>query len=210
MTLFSEMASWWLRAAAMQMQYWQSASDKWQETVGKMTGMMPKVDPRDSAPTLFPQEIFQAPWMPAWMKGTDADTPVGAWPMPVHDTQDEPPAAPQVAVKPEAPATPNAPAKVKAAAPSGPNAAVKPTAAPDSGIPPLLDTAPAKPDDLLQLKGVGPKILKLLNDLGIYTFAQIAAWTPAQIAWIEGKLDFKGRVTRENWVDQAKTLSGQA
>ncbi|QCI80010.1 hypothetical protein E6W36_12340 [Hankyongella ginsenosidimutans] len=100
MTLFSEMASWWLRAAAMQMQYWQSASDKWQETVGKMTGMMPKVDPRDSAPTLFPKRFFR-PWMPAWMKGTDADTPVGAWPMPVHDTQDEPPAAPQVAVKPE-------------------------------------------------------------------------------------------------------------
>lgn len=216
MNLFSEMATMWLRAAAAQMKYWQDASDKWQETVSKMTGIMPKVD---TTPSRYNPEIFKAPWMPAWMKGAQAETPVGAWPLPVHgapgSTTAEPDETPTAAAKPQAVA--KLVSTAKPAAPAKPKPAAKPDMAPavalkavpqDSGIPPLLDTPPAVPDDLLQMKGVGPKILKLLNDLGIYTFAQISAWTPEHIAWIEGKLDFKGRVTREDWVAQAKTLAG--
>ena len=61
-------------------------------------------------------------------------------------------------------------------------------------------------DDLTAITGVGPRIGEVLNELGIWTYAQIAAWTPDNETWIENHLSFKGRVSRENWVEQAKTL----
>ena len=63
-------------------------------------------------------------------------------------------------------------------------------------------------DDLSQLKGVGPKLVSLLHGLGITRFAQIAAWTDEDIARVDEQLgNFKGRVTRDNWVEQAKFLA---
>lgn len=206
LTLYSEMASWWLRTVAVQMQYWQDAADKWQASVGRMAGMLPKVDPRGATSSPFAPELFQAPWMAGWMKAPEANTALGAWPMPVRHVPDAAGDTSPVAVpKPDAPARPKPAAQPPAPAASA--AVLRTAPETDAGIPPLLEAAPAEPDDLLKLKGVGPKILKLLNDLGIYSFAQIAAWTPDQISWIESKLDFKGRVTREDWVAQAKKLS---
>jgi predicted flap endonuclease-1-like 5' DNA nuclease len=68
-------------------------------------------------------------------------------------------------------------------------------------------SAPASdgPDNLLLLKGVGPKLATLLTDLGITRFAQIATWTDADLVAIDTKLGtFKGRPTRDQWIDQAK------
>jgi predicted flap endonuclease-1-like 5' DNA nuclease len=66
------------------------------------------------------------------------------------------------------------------------------------------------PDDLTTIKGIGPKMEKLCNHLGFWHFDQIAGWTAAEVAWVDGNLEgFKGRVTRDNWVEQAKTLSGK-
>ncbi|UWR28060.1 50S ribosomal protein L21 [Sulfitobacter sp. S223] len=62
-------------------------------------------------------------------------------------------------------------------------------------------------DDLSQISGVGPVIVGKLNDAGITTFAQIAAWTDADVEAIEEKLSFKGRVGREDWIAQAKDLA---
>jgi len=63
-------------------------------------------------------------------------------------------------------------------------------------------------DDLKRIKGVGPKMETLCNSLGFYHFDQIAAWTPSEIAWVDDNLaGFKGRVTRDNWVEQAKLLA---
>lgn len=63
-------------------------------------------------------------------------------------------------------------------------------------------------DDLKKIKGVGPKLEKLCNDMGFYHFEQIAAWTPAEVAWVDENLEgFKGRVSRDEWVDQARTLA---
>ncbi len=46
--------------------------------------------------------------------------------------------------------------------------------------------------------------MALVNDLGFYHFDQIAAWTPAEVAWVDENLaGFKGRVSRDNWVEQA-------
>lgn len=62
-------------------------------------------------------------------------------------------------------------------------------------------------DDLKLLKGVGPKLEGLLNGLGIFHFDQIAAWTEREVAWVNDNLSFKGRVERDNWIEQAKTLA---
>ncbi|SMX24330.1 NADH-quinone oxidoreductase subunit NuoE [Boseongicola aestuarii] len=63
-------------------------------------------------------------------------------------------------------------------------------------------------DDLKKIKGVGPKLEKLLNSLGFFHFDQIANWTADEIAWVDDNLEgFKGRVTRDEWVAQAKVLA---
>ncbi|SHM24459.1 LSU ribosomal protein L21P [Roseovarius litoreus] len=74
------------------------------------------------------------------------------------------------------------------------------------------DAAPAKKadaagDDLKLLSGVGPALEKKLHESGVTTFAQIAAWTDADIADMDEKLSFKGRIEREGWVEQAKELA---
>ena len=61
-------------------------------------------------------------------------------------------------------------------------------------------------DDLKKLSGVGPALEKKLLAAGITTFAQIAAWTEADIADFDEKLSFKGRIEREGWVEQAQAL----
>lgn len=61
-------------------------------------------------------------------------------------------------------------------------------------------------DDLTAIGGIGPRIAEVLNGLGIWTYAQIASWTPENAAWVEEHLSFKGRVEREQWIAQAKAL----
>lgn len=63
-------------------------------------------------------------------------------------------------------------------------------------------------DDLKRIKGIGPKLAALCNRLGFYHFDQIAAWTADEVAWVDQNLEgFKGRVSRDNWVEQSKTLA---
>jgi len=62
-------------------------------------------------------------------------------------------------------------------------------------------------EDLKQLSGVGPALEKKLHEAGVTTFAQIAGWSAADIADMDEKLSFKGRIEREGWVEQAKTLA---
>ncbi|WEX87461.1 NADH-quinone oxidoreductase subunit E [Sinorhizobium garamanticum] len=66
---------------------------------------------------------------------------------------------------------------------------------------------PATVDDLKLLSGVGPKIEGTLHELGIYTFVQIASWKKAEREWVDGYLNFKGRIERDDWVKQAKALA---
>jgi len=63
-------------------------------------------------------------------------------------------------------------------------------------------------DDLKRIKGVGPKLEQLCHSLGFYHFDQIAAWTADEIAWVDENLEgFKGRVSRDDWVAQARILA---
>lgn len=69
---------------------------------------------------------------------------------------------------------------------------------------------PAAPDDLKVIAGIGPKLEMVLNDLGIWTYAQMAELGEAQIAWLDEKLGFRGRIGRDDWVGQAKALADKA
>ncbi len=62
-------------------------------------------------------------------------------------------------------------------------------------------------DDLKRLSGVGPALEKKLHEAGVTSFAQIAAWTPEDVAAFDEKLNFKGRIEREGWIEQAKELA---
>ncbi|WP_348639614.1 proton-conducting membrane transporter [Mesorhizobium sp. GR13] len=65
----------------------------------------------------------------------------------------------------------------------------------------------SKKDNLRRLIGIGPVNEGKLNKHGITTFAQIAAWTAADIKRVEEYLEFDGRIKREKWVQQAKLLA---
>jgi len=65
-------------------------------------------------------------------------------------------------------------------------------------------------DDLERINGVGPMLSELLNDIGVYYFWQIAEWTPDEVDWVDDQLlHFKGRIERDNWVNQARTLASE-
>ncbi len=77
--------------------------------------------------------------------------------------------------------------------------AVKPVA--------LAGPRDGKADALQTIEGIGPGLEKLCHDLGIFHFDQIAGWGPGEVAWMDGNLKgFKGRVTRDKWVRQAKLI----
>lgn len=112
--------------------------------------------------------------------------------------------APAAKAAPKPAAAKSAPAKAAASKPAtkaAPKAAAKPSAAP------AAKTASGKPDNLRRLIGIGPVNEKLLKGQGVTTFAQIAAWSAADIERIEHALQFGGRVERERWVEQAKLLA---
>jgi large subunit ribosomal protein L21 len=94
------------------------------------------------------------------------------------------------------------------AKPSGKAAvkAEKKVAAPAAAAPLAAPVAGAAADDISLIGGIGPKILKGLTGLGVTSFAQIAGWTDADVERIETELKQKGRVAREEWIEQAREL----
>ena len=109
------------------------------------------------------------------------DAPQAAVPSPLEE-----PAAPEVAPEP---------IPVPAPAPA-------PTPAPAATSAPATEA-----DDLRQIKGLGPKLVTILAEQGITRFDQIAAWTDADVERIDATLGrFAGRITRDQWVEQAKLL----
>lgn len=67
-----------------------------------------------------------------------------------------------------------------------------------------------KADDLKEIEGIGPALEKLVNSLGFYHFDQIANWSEADVAWVDENMkSFKGRITRDKWVAQAKIIMAE-
>jgi predicted flap endonuclease-1-like 5' DNA nuclease len=124
-------------------------------------------------------------------------------------------AAPKQAVKPpvvEIVAEPEPAVEVMetvAEAAQAPKALAEP--APELKLEPVVaEVAPvaeAVIDDLTRMTGIGPKLSAALAELGVTSFAQIAAWTAADLAKMDAELSLKGRAVREAWVSQAKRLA---
>ncbi|MEH6487031.1 hypothetical protein [Hyphomonas oceanitis] len=72
----------------------------------------------------------------------------------------------------------------------------------------LVEAAFGDADDLERINGVGPMLCELLHEVGVFYFWQVAEWSPQDIEWVDGKLQhFKGRITRDRWVEQARDLA---
>lgn len=80
-------------------------------------------------------------------------------------------------------------------------------AAPSKKPPVLTSARHGAPDDLTLIEGVSPLQQTTLNAIGVFHFDQIAAWTPENVAWIERYFRLRGRVTNEEWVEQAEDLA---
>lgn len=103
-------------------------------------------------------------------------------------------------------------------APPAPTAAEEPipAAAPLDATPATIAADAAAPapaptpagDDLTQMKGIGPRLAERLGGLGITRFAQLAALSPAEAEALDAQLgDFRGRMARDRWIEQAKFLA---
>lgn len=119
-------------------------------------------------------------------------------------------AEPEESIKTGAAAMPAAEEKPKPA----PKKAAKPVAKPvekpvDKPVDKAVEKAPAAAggDDLTQIKGLGPKAAAALADGGVTSFAQIADWSEADIASWDAKINGRGRIARDDWVGQAKSLA---
>jgi len=110
-------------------------------------------------------------------------------------------AAVAVAAKPA-----KAPKAAKAAAPVA-AAADEVTAERPSNL--LTEARGGVADDLKKISGVGPKLEGVLHENGVFHFDQIAAWDEAGIAYMDDQLSFKGRIARDNWIEQAAALAAE-
>lgn len=110
-----------------------------------------------------------------------------------------------------------APAKKAAPKKAAPKAEPKAEAAPAAEAPAaeaskpsnLLDGPKGEVDDLTRISGVGPKLLEKLNENGVYHFWQIQEWGPAEIAFMDDQLSFKGRIERDEWIKQATEFAAE-
>ncbi|WP_179381745.1 50S ribosomal protein L21 [Jannaschia marina] len=73
----------------------------------------------------------------------------------------------------------------------------------------LKEARDGKADDLKKISGVGPKLEGLLHENGVFHFDQIAAWGSDEIAYMDDRLSFKGRIERDGWIDQAKQFAAE-
>jgi len=132
-------------------------------------------------------------------------------PTPPAPERPQPAAKQAETAKKKAPTKP-AVKKSDAATPAQPEAAAakvtEPKADAEEQAPETLTAArEGGADDLKLLKGVGPKLEQTLNELGFFHFDQIAKWTEAEVAWVDARLKFKGRIERDGWIEQAKQLA---
>jgi predicted flap endonuclease-1-like 5' DNA nuclease/predicted nucleic acid-binding Zn-ribbon protein len=74
--------------------------------------------------------------------------------------------------------------------------------------PPLLAEPSRLPDDLKRINGIGLRLEKRLNELGVYYFDQIAELSAGEAAWLDQQLgEFRGKLYRDEWLDQARDLA---
>lgn len=107
---------------------------------------------------------------------------------------------------------PEAEPEPESTSPPEPVAVAEPEPTPEPVQPPspFMAAPNGEPDTLTLIKGVGPKLSDMLNELGVFHFSQIAEWDANQVAEVDSQLGaFKGRVSRDRWVDQARMLASR-
>jgi NADH-quinone oxidoreductase subunit E len=117
-------------------------------------------------------------------------------------------------------------AKAEAAGPEAKAATVTETATPAKAEPVKAEPAKAAPvkadkpqrqkaaarvvetqaDDLKRISGIGPKLEQVLNGMGVRRYADVASWSDKDVKRFDEQLGFGGRIARDGWVEQAKTL----
>jgi len=151
--------------------------------------------------------IYSAPvGGPTTLKADPTAVPPAA-PKPAVSAAAGPSVPPANAAKPKTDAIETAPAVQSPAKGKSAKPATAAAVSLESKDRPAGMERPATPDDLKLVSGVGPKIEKILHELGIFTFAQVASWKKAERDWVDGYLNFKGRIERDDWVKQAKALA---
>jgi predicted flap endonuclease-1-like 5' DNA nuclease len=152
-----------------------------------------------------------------WGAGSTAPVPLTRAEAPAAATPTAPAAPPAPVAEAVAPpaafiSTPAPAEKPKAAPkPKAETPAAKPAAKPKAEKPAgperLKGARKGKADDLKEIEGIGPAMEKLVNSLGFYHFDQIASWSEADVAIVDAEMkSFKGRITRDRWVAQAKII----
>lgn len=202
---------------------WAFCSGDVQEVAEPAAPARPEPAPAPAAETPKPAPAAQAEQAAA--TATASAAPVLAKAPEPEPAAEKPAAKPAPANKPTAKAK-SAPAKKPAAKKAAPkagakavpndrpglglNAALAKSKEPVSKAGPELLSAPrgGKADDLKEIKGIGPKLEQLLNSVGVWHFDQIASWKAKDIAFVDDKMEgFKGRITRDEWVKQARVLA---
>ncbi|MDP2258494.1 MAG: hypothetical protein Q8J89_02080 [Caulobacter sp.] len=74
----------------------------------------------------------------------------------------------------------------------------------------VIEAAEVVADDLTKLTGIGPKLAGLLAERGVTRFADIAAWTPADVETFDKDMKLMGRIDREAWIAQARRYAETA
>ena len=164
-----------------------------------------------AVPTAAPEPVIETPAKVAKAAAPKtakkAPAPVKATPVKAAPAKATPApkkaSAKAAAPKPDTATKPKATPAAKAATSPSKKPAPKQAAAVKAAT-----AAPQIPDDVALLKGVGPKLVALLQSMGVTSLEQIAAWSAADVTEIDSKLGtFAGRINRDNWVDQAKLLT---
>jgi large subunit ribosomal protein L21 len=116
--------------------------------------------------------------------------------------------APVKKAAPKKEAAPKVEAKTEAPKKAAPKKAAAKAETDERGR--LSGPVDGKADDLKKISGVGKVLEGKLNDAGIYHFWQVAALKKAQIEELETEMSFPGRITRDEWVKQAKEFAKEA
>ncbi len=147
------------------------------------------------APPITPPDTPPAT-PPAFVTAQPAARPAAAPVRPAPDSAGDEPAAAKRVSKP--------------ASAAGLDAVLARSRAEPPAAAPEMLTAPrgGRADDLKVIRGIGPKLERLLNGVGVWHFDQIASWKAKDIAHVDEKLvGFRGRITRDEWVKQARALA---
>ncbi len=180
---------------------------------------------RTTSPELAARDLERAeriipPAMPQGLADVSEASPAAAAVPVIDEALDRLAPTPAAPILPDMPGTDATPEPEPA---TGPTNGLVPTADPAFAIAPTVESelaaaAPATPaspapatagvDDLTRIKGLGPKIAAQLNELGVTSFTQVAAWDEAEIDRIDAQLGrFQGRIRRDQWPEQARLLA---